>query len=173
MRKVIVTPYQSKWQNLFMQEAKNIAAIFKTELVAMHHIGSTAVPGLAAKPIIDIMPVVSSIEKVDQYIEEMENLGYVALGENGIEGRRYFNKGGNERTHHVHVFEEGDDHIKRHLAFKDYLIAHPSIAKKYGDLKTALAIKYPKQIEAYISEKNDFVKEVEQEALTWYRLKEA
>ncbi|AUJ23447.1 GrpB family protein [Virgibacillus dokdonensis] len=169
MREVVVIPYQSQWQQLFGQEATYIKELFQTELVTIHHIGSTAVPDLAAKPIIDIMPVVKSIEEVGEYIEGMENLGYHALGEYGIEGRRFFIKGEYKRTHHVHMFQQGDQHIKRHIAFRDYLIHHPSTAIEYGNLKLTLAKNYPNQMEKYMSGKNDFVKDVEQRALSWYK----
>lgn len=170
MRKVIVTPFQTEWKKTFLQEAERVQEVFKEELITIHHIGSTAVPGLAAKPTIDMMPVVISIWQVDLFIKDMETLGYIFLGEYGLKGRRYFYKGEDEHTHHVHIFQKDSDEVKRHLAFRDYLITHPETAEKYSKLKLKLAAQYPNDIAAYIQGKNNFVKEVEQQALKWYNL---
>ena len=126
-----------------MEEAEKLNVIFEHEMIAIYHIGSTSVPGLKAKPIIDIMAVVKDINNVDKYNLEMRKIGYVPKGENGIVQRRYFQKGGDNRTHHVHIFQIGSSEITRHLAFRDYLIAHPDEMKKYGTLKQNLAHKFP------------------------------
>lgn len=97
-----------------------------------HHIGSTSVYGLPAKPIIDIMPVVRDIEAVDHSNSAFEQIGYECMGEYGIPGRRYLRKGKVERTHHVHIFEESNAHdIQRHLAVRDYLRAHADMAMEF------------------------------------------
>ena len=103
MRKVEVMPFSERWSDDFEKEATELQEIFGAELIAIHHIGSTSVKGLSAKPIIDIMPVVKDILQIEQYNTSMAAIGYEAKGENGIAGRRYFQKGGNERTHHVHI----------------------------------------------------------------------
>ena len=90
MRKVEVVPYNEEWPKLFQQEAVLIRQVLEREIIDIHHIGSTSVPGLHAKPIIDIIPVVKSISNVDNYTKSMEDIGYEALGENGLSGRRYF-----------------------------------------------------------------------------------
>lgn len=109
------------------------------------------------------------ISVVDDYNQQMSGIGYEAMREMGISGRRYFRKGGDNRSHHVHVFQ-CDNHaaIQRHLAFRDYLRTHPQAAKCYGELKTVLAQMYPNDIEAYMDGKNAFVKNLEQKALGWY-----
>ncbi|MFG6120800.1 GrpB family protein [Thalassobacillus sp. B23F22_16] len=168
MRKVEVVAYDAHWMDRFREEAEQIEAVLGDNLVAIHHIGSTSVPGLVAKPIIDIMPVVKDIAAVDPYKEAMETLGYEAKGEFGIPGRRFFKKGGDARTHHVHVFEEGSPDSIRHLAFRDYLREHPDAAKAYGKLKQNLARQFPHDMEAYIEGKHHFVTELEQKAVTWY-----
>jgi GrpB-like predicted nucleotidyltransferase (UPF0157 family) len=122
-----------------------------------------------AKPIIDILVEVKDIESVDNYNEQMSALGYRALGEHGISGRRFFRKGEVERTHHVHVFETGSEHITRHLAFKEYMIAHPKEAKAYSELKQKLSKQFPTDIESYIEGKDPFIKETEKKALQWYK----
>lgn len=104
-------------------------AIYGDLLLEIYHIGSTSVAGLKAKPVIDMMPIVSDINEVDKFDDQMQELGYELLGENGIVGRRFFRKcnmSSGKRTHHVHIFDtSSQDEINRHLAFKAYLIAHP------------------------------------------------
>lgn len=169
---VEVITHNPRWKNEFEQEAQNIKAIYDDLLLEIHHIGSTSVAGLKAKPIIDIMPVVSDINAVDKFDQQMRALGYEPLGENGISGRRFFRKNSKEagkRTHHVHIFDQSNQNdIIRHLAFKAYLIAHPEIANQYGNLKSRLAATYPNDIESYMAGKNDFIKETEKQAVTWY-----
>lgn len=131
MRKVEVTPYNPQWVAMFEEEASILRTIFGSEISEIHHIGSTSVPGLKAKPIIDIMPVVRDIHRIDAFNGAMIAIGYEPKGENGIIGRRFFQKGGNNRTHHVHVFESGNPEVERHLAFRDYLREHPEEAKPY------------------------------------------
>ncbi|MCG3087193.1 GrpB family protein [Sporosarcina cyprini] len=169
MRKVVVLPYSNVWPSKFQEAAKELQGVFGSELIAIHHIGSTSVVGLSAKPIIDIMPVVKEIAKIDSFHDAMQELGYEAKGENGIAGRRYFQKGGDDRTHHVHVYEEESPEIGRHLAFRDYLRAHPDMAEKYGELKEELAMRYPSDIAAYIGGKERLALEIEREALEWVR----
>src|SRR4051812_19856375 len=108
MRQIIVTPYNQDWIKQFQLEALKLKEIFGREIVEVFHIGSTAIPGLSAKPIIDIMPVVYDITRIDSYDEDMIKAGYKPKGENGIEGRRYFQKGGDNRSHHVHIYEKGN-----------------------------------------------------------------
>lgn len=165
---VVVTEYNEDWKQRFSEEAQKIKAIFGDELIDIHHIGSTSVPGLKAKPIIDIMPVVKDIEKVDSFNDRMEDIGYECMGELGMNGRRYFRKGGDNRTHQVHVFQwDNKEDIDRHLAVRDYLRMHPDYVNRYGDLKESLATQFPKNIEAYMDGKDAFVKELEKYALQW------
>lgn len=163
-----VVDYNEHWPELFKIEAKKIKAILTDELIELHHIGSTSVPGLKAKPIIDMIPVVKNVEAIDQYNNEMAQIGYEALGEFGIKGRRYFRKGGSNRTHHVHIFQYDQvDDINRHLAVRDYLRSHEEKAREYGALKAQLAVKNPTDIEKYSEGKHEFVQELERLALTW------
>lgn len=166
--KIIVTDYDPNWVSLFEGEAEKISNILQEELITVHHIGSTAVPHLKAKPIIDIMPVVKNIDQIDQYNEAFTKIGYELLGEFGITGRRYLRKGGVNRTHHIHIFQQ-DNHldIERHLAVKDYLRAHEEIANEYGSLKEKLAGQFPLDNEGYCDGKDDFVQSLEQRALRW------
>lgn len=148
--KVRVVPHDPRWPARYEEEADRIRAILGDQLTAIHHIGSTAVPGLWAKPILDILPVVHRIGQVDALFPRFEAMGYECMGEFGIPGRRYFRKGGEERTHHVHIFDEQhEEDIVRHLAVRDYLRTHPADANAYGQLKRELAVRYPLDWEAY------------------------
>ena len=99
----------------------------------------------------------------------LEDLGYQVMGEFGIEGRRYFRKGGNNRTHHIHAFQAGDHHLIRHLAFRDYLIEHETIAKEYGELKLNIAKSSNHDNDKYCDGKDPFIKMHEINALRWYK----
>ena len=171
MRKVEVILYNELWQTMFEEEANNLFEIFGSEIIEIHHIGSTSVNGLKAKPTIDIMPVVLKINQIDEYNAAMVLIGYESKGENGIKGRRYYKKGGDIRTHHVHIYEVGNSEIERHLAFRDYLRANPVVAKKYGDLKEKLSRCFPYDIASYINGKDQLALEIQQKAIDWYRLK--
>ncbi|MGB3193363.1 MAG: GrpB family protein [Limnoraphis sp.] len=167
MRKVEVVPPNPNWKQDFQKESQQIANIFGENLIDIHHIGSTSIPDIYAKPIIDLLVVVKDITKVDEKNAEMESFGYTIMGELGIIGRRYFRKDNSAgiRTHHVHVFAVGSTEIKRHLAFRDYLITHLEEAQQYSVLKQELAAKYPDNIEGYMDGKDSFIKEVEKKAI--------
>ncbi|WP_232328975.1 GrpB family protein [Metabacillus litoralis] len=167
---IIITDYNENWTQLFKKEAKLISGILKDELVKIHHIGSTAVSDLKAKPIIDMMPIVKDISNVDHFNENMIEIGYEPLGEFGINGRRYFRKGGENRTHQIHMFQY-DNHfeIERHLAVRDYLRSHKKDAIEYGKLKESLALEFSKDIEGYSNGKSDFVENLERKAIEWKR----
>lgn len=160
---VRVVPHNPEWKQAFTTESQKLAIVLAENLVTIHHIGSTAVPGIYAKPIIDFLIEVKEIELVERQTSAIEQLGYEAMGEFGLVGRRYFRKENPSgiRTHHVHIYQTNSPDIKRHVAFRDYLIAHPQIAKQYSQLKQELAQKYPHDIEAYMDGKDKFVKQVE------------
>lgn len=167
-QQVRVVAYDARWADEFRKESEKIKEILGGECVAVHHIGSTAVEGLQAKPIVDIMPVVKDIGKIDALYPEFEALGYECMGEFGIAGRRYFRKGGDERTHQVHIFEESNRaDIGRHLAVRNYLRTHEEERRAYGELKETLARKFPRDIEKYCDGKERFVRALEQRALSW------
>lgn len=167
--KVEVVVYNPNWKKNFALESSQIAKALGKNVIFIHHIGSTAIPNIYAKPIIDFLVEVRDIDRVNEKNASMEALGYEALGEFGLVGRRYFRKEHPPgiRTHHVHTFQVGSPEIERHLAFRDYLIAHPEDAQKYGELKLELAQKYPEDIEGYMDGKDEFVKEVEKKAIQW------
>ena len=173
---ITVLNYDPEWPLKYERERKAIAEILDGNGIAIYHIGSTSVPGLAAKPIIDMMAVVRSLEKVDDARGKFSELGYEYLGEFGIAGRRYFRKGGDERTHQIHIFQADDwNNIERHLAFRDYMRTHEKERAEYAEIKTALAQRFPYDIDGYCDGKDAFVREMEKRALleydgTWDRL---
>ena len=149
-----VVPYDPFWEVEYENESQKIKNILKDILVEVYHIGSTAVKGLAAKSIIDIMPVVTNISLVDKHNKEFVAIGYECMGEFGIEGRRYFRKGGDNRTHQIHIFEQSNHKdINRHIAVRDFLRTHPDIALEYGELKMELAYRFSEDIEGYCTGK--------------------
>lgn len=138
------------------------------EILEIHHIGSTSIPGMAAKPIIDILMVVKDIQRIDEFNPIMNQNGYHAKGENGITGRRFFFKGSDLiHTFHLHIFQTSSAEIKRHLNFRDFLIAHPKEARQYAQLKIQLSKKYPIEIDAYQEGKNRFIHAIDQQAAVW------
>lgn len=166
---IIIADYDPSWPQKYWEEEKRLKQILGENCMAMYHIGSTSVPGLAAKPILDILPVVKSLEKVDEAAAEFEKIGYEYLGEFGIQGRRYLRKGGEERTHQIHMFQVDDlKNIERHLAFRDYLRSHAQEREAYAQLKRSLAQKFPYDIDGYCDGKDSFVKEMEAQALAQY-----
>ena len=167
MRAVVTAP-DPAWPDQFRQEAERVSPLLPG-LVYLHHIGSTAVAGLWAKPVIDMMPVVQDIEAVDEAAPALAALGYEAMGEFGLPGRRYFRKGGDERSHHLHAYALGHPDIARHLAFRDFLRTHADVRDRYGALKRRLAAEVGGDIERYMEGKDGFIKATEQLALAWWQ----
>ena len=170
-RTIEVVEHQSQWQQQFAQERDSLKRILGNNAVNIHHIGSTSVPGLAAKPIIDILIEVTSLKQLDAANIKLQDIGYIAKGENGIVGRRYFQKGQHIRTHHVHAFESRDPHLVRHLAFKRYLEAHLDVKNEYSDVKKRAAKMCDNEPQLYMNLKNDFITEHEKRAVSWFSQK--
>ncbi|WP_226568250.1 GNAT family N-acetyltransferase [Bacillus stratosphericus] len=167
LRKVEVVEYKMSWHEQFRHELEKLKKAVGDNWVDGHHIGSTSIKGMAAKPIIDILLEVKHINDLDECNHLFSQLGYEALGENGLKGRRFFRKGGLNRSHHVHAYEAGHKDVKRHLVFRDYLRAAPERAKEYADKKRQLAKAHPEDIASYINGKDAIMKEIEQEAYNW------
>lgn len=168
LRKIEVVPHNPNWSNLFEVEAGKIAAVLGQEVIAIHHIGSTTILTISAKPIIDLLVEVRTIEKIDDFNSAMTELGYQPKGEYGIPGRRFFTKGGDTtRSHHVHTYQTRNPQVERHLNFRDYLIAHPDEAQAYSSLKEKLAKQFPTDIEGYLEGKSGFIAEIDRKARAW------
>lgn len=166
---IIVRDYDPLWIEKYREESSLVEDILAENCVAIYHIGSTSVPGLAAKPIIDIMAVVRSLAEVDSVAENFSEIGYEYLGEFGITGRRYLRKGGDERTHQIHIFQADDwKNIGRHLAFRDYMRTHEKERDEYAKIKKSLAQRFPYDIDGYCDGKESFVREIEKRALSLF-----
>ena len=133
----MLVAHDSSWSLDFERESGAIAPLVGPGLIAIHHVGSTAISGIMAKPIIDMLAVVSDLDVLEAATPALAHLGYEAKGEFGLPGRRYFRKSSEDgvRTHHLHGYQVGSPEITRHLAFRDYLIAHPESARAYEALK--------------------------------------
>jgi GrpB-like predicted nucleotidyltransferase (UPF0157 family) len=164
------TDYSPDWPAAFEQEADRLRELLAGELVAVHHIGSTSVPGLAAKPVIDLLPRVRDLAAVDTRTPLFRMAGYRDWGEYGLPGRRYFTRDHDGvRTHNVHVYRAGDPAVERHLAFCAYLREHDSARREYEALKRAVYARHPDDIEGYMAGKDAWIKALEPVALDWYR----
>lgn len=169
MPRVFLVPYDPQWPAQFAAEASAVKTAMGELLLAIHHIGSTAIPGMAAKPIIDILAVVGNAAALDGRNAQMAKLGYEAMGEFGIAGRRYFrrNNAAGQRTHQIHAFQMGSRQIERHLAFRDFMSVHREYAEPYEALKRRLAGSHPDDISAYTDGKDEFIKEIDARAAAW------
>lgn len=158
-----IVDYDPSWPRLFEEEQRRLALVLPADqILAIEHAGSTAIPGLAAKPIIDIFVAVPSIEQARAtLVEPVEEIGYVYWAENPKLDRMFFVKGmppyGTRRTHHIHVSEPTSDAWQRPLLFRDYLRGHPDEAERYHRLKLDLASRYRHDREAYTNAKDAFV----------------
>ncbi len=164
---VIIVDYDPRWVRLFDEEKANLVRVIGPMMVAIEHIGSTAVPGLAAKPIIDIMVGVQHLSNATWCIQPLKSLDYeyVPEYEKHLPDRRYFRKGnvhGREQgsTHHLHMVEAGGEFWNRHLLFRDYLRDHPDEARRYAELKKTLAIRFSSDRESYTNAKTDYISEI-------------
>lgn len=167
---VVVTAYDPNWPRLYEEMAAPLRTAFGRLLISIHHIGSTSVPGLAAKPIIDVMPLVHDIQAVETVTPALTVLDYIPRGENGIPGRRFFKRERGVIPVHVHTYAPGNLEISRHLDFRDYLIAHPQVAAEYARVKAEMARRFPHDIDGYVAGKAPFVQETIQSTHEWRRL---
>ena len=165
---VILVDYDADWPLLAADYAQRLHVLGPT-LVIVHHIGSTSVPGLAAKPIIDLMPLVTGLAALDRDRPLIEALGYLWRGEFGIPERRYCalsDQAGTRRVQ-LHFFAADSPQVTRHLAFRDYLRAHPAIAQAYETEKRRARALHPDDSYAYTDEKAAWIRRTEAFALAW------
>jgi GrpB-like predicted nucleotidyltransferase (UPF0157 family) len=170
MDEVELVDYDPRWPAMFDEEAKRLRAVLDPSLIlGLEHFGSTAVSGLSAKPIIDILIAVRSLTDAQpSFVEALRSLDYVYWAENPKKDRMFFVKGmppfGKRRSHHVHVTEPHGEMWQR-LAFRDYLRAHPEEAGAYQRLKRRLAAEHQTDREAYTVAKSAYVESVMRKAM--------
>jgi len=157
---IVIADHDPTWPEAFARSAHVICEACGALVIAIEHIGSTSVPGLAAKPIIDIMPMLASFEDGFACVAPLEALGYESRGEFGIPGRHYFVRDADAGPpEHVHMYASGADEAVRHLLLRDYLRTHPGRAASYAALKRGLAVRFRDDREAYSEAKTDFILE--------------
>ena len=165
---VEVVDWDERWARAYEAEREALAEALGPAALAIHHIGSTSVPGLAAKPVVDVLVEASGLAAVDAAAPRVEALGYEARGEYGMPGRRYFSRpAGNGPAAHVHAFRSGDPRVERHLRFRDYLRAHPAEAARYAALKRELAAAHARDRDGYQAGKADFIGRALDRARAW------
>jgi GrpB-like predicted nucleotidyltransferase (UPF0157 family) len=162
---VEIVPYSCEWPELFALEVRRIQEACAGIVRVIEHIGSTAIPGMPAKPILDLMPGLDLFQDGLETIEPLKRLGYEYAGENGIPGRYYFrllHEG--KSVVHVHMFEIGTQNWQRHLIFRDQLRTNPAAAMQYAELKKELAARFRNDREAYTNGKSEFINSILQKA---------
>ena len=167
---VRIVGYDPSWPATAERELRNIEEALGEQAARLEHAGSTAVPGLVAKPILDLQLSVAALEPRERYVEPLEGLGYLFVPAPESPDYHFFAKPhGRPRTHHLHVCEAGSDHELRHIAVRDFLRAHPDEAARYAALKQQLVARHPQDRIAYIAGKEDYVDKLEGRALIWTR----
>jgi GrpB-like predicted nucleotidyltransferase (UPF0157 family) len=167
-RPVALVPPDPTWPARAAAEGERLAGAIGPTLVVVHHIGSTAIPGIKAKATIDLLPVVHSLAELDNRTDAVRALGYDWRGEFGLPGRRFCTlTEGPRRLFNVHIYQADDREVDRHLAFRDYLRTHPDEARAYEAEKVRAAALRPDDVLAYNDHKNNWIKACEQRALAW------
>ncbi|HEX2865027.1 MAG TPA: GrpB family protein [Deinococcales bacterium] len=156
MRTIQVVPHDPAWPRTFERLREPIAAALAGLPATVEHVGSTSVPGLAAKPVIDI-DVIAPHAALPEVVERLEGLGYVHRGNLGIEGREAFQAPDGLPEHHLYACRAGSLAVHNHLALRDFLRGHPDRAREYGELKVRLAADHPHDIDAYIEGKTALI----------------
>jgi GrpB-like predicted nucleotidyltransferase (UPF0157 family) len=157
MPTIEIVDYDPAWPQRFEQLRRPVWDVVGDFALSVEHVGSTSVPGLAAKPVIDMSVVVPSQEDVPRAIERLATLGYVHRGNLGIVGREAFHAPPDLPRHHLYVCHQGSLGLRNHLALRDYLRTHPDAAREYGALKKQLAAQFPNDIDRYLDGKTAFI----------------
>ena len=157
MKTIIVTDYDEAWPQSFAQIRAYLWPAVQDLASTIEHVGSTAVPGLAAKPIIDIDIVIPAATPIGEMVKRLEPLGYEHRGDLGIAGRDAFRQQNALPTHHLYVCPTGSVGLQNHLIVRDYLRTHPEVRQAYGDLKKRLAVDFPTDIDRYLDGKTDLI----------------
>ena len=170
---VTLQPHNPKWDEAFTFESNRLASQLKNEAIEIHHVGSTSIATICAKPILDLLLVAPSLNEIDQGKSVFEGLGYEYKGEYGIPGRRYSVLYNEEKTMgyvHIHAFPANHLEVHRHLLFRDYLRAFPEVARQYEELKISLLETNIKRSN-YTEAKAPFIERALIDAENWHRPK--
>lgn len=164
-KKIVVRPYSPTWKWSFLLIRKRLQRVLTTADALIHHIGSTAVEGLPAKPIIDIDIEIKTIHSFEDIKQKLYRLGYHHVGDQGIKGREVFKfkKWKLLPKHHLYVCVSGSPELKRHIAFRNYLLANSKTKEAYGKLKILAAKKHPYDMDAYLKMKGELINKVYRE----------
>ena len=167
---VRIVDYDPSWPALAAEELRRIAQALGPGAARLEHVGSTAVPGLAAKPILDLHLSVGALEPRARYVEPLERLGYLFVPAPESPDYHFFAKPPERpRTHHLHVGEVGSAHEFRHVAVRDFLRSHDGEAARYAALKRQVVERHPQDRLAYIEGKEQYVAGLEARAVAWAR----
>ena len=153
---VVLVPHDAAWAAQFRELAEQMKLACGDRLVAIHHIGSTSVPGLAAKPLIDMLPELRRHDEGPHLAPLLEPLGFVYFGAYGIDGRHFFRRKAAVDVN-VHMFETGHIEVERHLVFRDALRSDSKLLADYQSLKERLADRFPNDVDSYARSKSDFI----------------
>lgn len=164
-RHIIVQPYDEMWKQDFISISNEIRDALGELALRIEHVGSTSVPGLSAKPVIDIDVVIRDHSVLDEVISRLAKIGYQHEGNLGIAGREAFGYEGKEhlKEHHLYVCPEDSPELKRHIAFRDYLRSHPDAVQEYSRIKEEAASFYPYDIDQYIGHKSPVIEKIYKE----------
>ena len=162
-RKVELVPYSPLWEKYFQKECRNLSKVLRNNLVEIHHIGSTAIPQILSKPILDILCVVHTMDGIDLFKDEFQRLGLTWKGNHGAPQRPYFERFGSDGVTslcHIHILEKGSPLIDDLLDFRDYLNAEENVSKEYEGLKVLLKEKHEDNPALYQIGKSEFIETV-------------
>lgn len=157
MKTITVVDHDPAWPAVFETLRTRVLDALDDLAAAIEHVGSTAVPGLAAKPVIDIDVVVRTPSTAPKAIARLSTLGYVHRGQLGVEGREAFRPPASLPRHHLYLCVEGNLALANHLAIRDALRANPELAAEYGALKQRLAAEFPHDSDRYTAGKTAFL----------------
>ena len=153
--------YNENWEKEYLKEEKLLKEVLGDKIILIEHVGSTSIKGLKAKPIIDILIVIKSLDMIRDIENILKNYNYENRGPQGVNDRVFFAKGMEDaRTHYIHFTEPNSNTYYDLVYFKKYLIDHPKYIKEYCDLKQKLALMYQNDRQKYTKSKNDFIKNV-------------
>ncbi len=169
MEPIVIVDYDANWSSQYEQEKSRILDALSDTVTDIQHIGSTSVPGLAAKPIIDIILGLEKIPPLSNQIVSLEALGYFYYGEFGIPGRHYFRRG-MPRTHQIHAVQKNSDFWQRHILFRDFLRSHPQAAQQYETLKRKLAAEFRNDRDRYSDSKTPLIEQLLIQAKAWQQM---